>query len=118
MAQNDVQVTIRVDKNVKDSADKLFNQLGLNMSTALNIFLRKAVSENAIPFPVSAKPASFVGEYSESDITAAFQSAVQNETARKKQNGNPVAKYDSEAKQAYLEYPDGRREYTGELVHA
>lgn len=113
-AQSDVQVTIRVDKRLKESAESLFNRLGMNMSTAFNIFLRKAVSENAIPFPVSAKNSRFIADYSEDDITNAFQAAVQREIAMKKQKGIPVARYDGETKRAYLEYADGTREYAKE----
>jgi len=50
-----MRITIRVDKSLKESAEVLFEQLGMNMSTALNVFLRKAVDENAIPFHVSVK---------------------------------------------------------------
>ncbi len=113
-AQSDVQVTIRVDKNLKESAESLFNRLGMNMSTAFNVFLRKAVSENAIPFPVSTKNSRFIADYSEDDITNAFQAAVQSETAMKKQKGIPIARYDGETRRAYLEYPDGTREYAKE----
>jgi len=113
-ALNDVQVTIRVDKNLKESAESLFSQLGMNMSTAFNVFLRKAVSEDAIPFAVSTKSSRFVAGYSEEDIANAFKNAVQREIATKKQNGIPVAMYDGEIKRAYLEYPDGTREYVKE----
>ena len=34
--QNDVRVTVRVDRNLKQSADFLFERLGLNMSVAFN----------------------------------------------------------------------------------
>ncbi len=107
----DVQVTIRVDKSIKESAEKLFSQLGLNMSTAVNIFLRKAVSENAIPFSVSVKSHPFVTDYPEDDITTRFRAAVQREIVMKMQNGTPIARYDNESKRAYLEHPDGTREY-------
>ena len=43
-------LNIRTDKNIKDQAEEIFNQLGLNMTTAINIFLRTAVRENGIPF--------------------------------------------------------------------
>ena len=43
-------LNIRTDKNIKDQAEKIFNQLGLNMTTAINMFLRTAVRENGIPF--------------------------------------------------------------------
>ena len=46
-------VSFRIDTDVKNQADKLFAQLGLNMTTAFNIFLRQAVREGCIPFPVT-----------------------------------------------------------------
>jgi len=51
----DSRVTIRVEKDLKESAEDLFDRLGMNMSTAINVFLRKAVDEEAIPFSISAK---------------------------------------------------------------
>ena len=45
-------LNIRTDKEVKDQADKIFNELGLNMTTAINIFLRTAIREHGIPFAV------------------------------------------------------------------
>ncbi len=48
-----VNVTFRVDENLKKQADVLFSELGLNMSTAFNIFLRQSVREQQIPFQVS-----------------------------------------------------------------
>ena len=45
-------LNIRTDKEVKDQADKIFNELGLNMTTAINIFLRSAIREHGIPFAV------------------------------------------------------------------
>lgn len=111
-ARNDVQVTIRVDKDLKESAEKLFNRLGMNMSTAFNVFLRKAVTEEAIPFAVSAKPSGFGAGYSVDEITKAFREAVEEDIANSHKNGLPVARYDEESKRAYIEYADGRREYT------
>jgi len=109
--QNDVRITIRVDKDLKENAEILFGRLGMNMSTAFNVFLRKAVDESAIPFPVSAKKAGRGYELSTSEITSAFTDAVQDEIADKKQKGLPVAKYDTDKKQAYLENADGSRVY-------
>lgn len=48
-----VNVTIRMDKNVKEQADKLFNELGFSLSTAFNIFVRQAIREQSIPFIIS-----------------------------------------------------------------
>ena len=45
-------LNIRTDKEVKAQAEKIFDALGLNMTTAINIFLRQAIRENGIPFEV------------------------------------------------------------------
>jgi DNA-damage-inducible protein J len=108
---NDVRVTVRVDRSLKDSADNLFERLGLNMTTAFNVFLRKAVAENAIPFPVSAGPSTFGAGLSSDDITHAFSDAVYQATIQNAKQGLPTARYDTSARRAYLENADGSREY-------
>ncbi len=45
-------LNIRTDKAVKEQAEEIFAELGLNMTTAVNIFLRTAVREHGIPFPL------------------------------------------------------------------
>jgi addiction module RelB/DinJ family antitoxin len=112
--QSDVRVTIRVDKDLKERAESLFDRLGMNMSTALNVFLRKAVDEEAIPFTVSSKSAPIGAGYASAEITRAFETAVQSEIEENKRQGFPVARYDMASKQAYLEAPDGTREYINE----
>lgn len=48
-----VNVTFRMDDELKKQADILFEDLGLSLSTALNIFVRQAVREQQIPFQVT-----------------------------------------------------------------
>jgi len=43
-------LNIRTEKAVKEQADELFSELGLNMTTAINMFLRTAIREHGIPF--------------------------------------------------------------------
>ena len=43
-------LNIRTDKEIKDQAERIFSELGLNMSTAINMFLRTTIRENGIPF--------------------------------------------------------------------
>ena len=43
-------LNIRTDKDVKEKAEKIFNELGLNMTSAVNLFLRTAIRERGIPF--------------------------------------------------------------------
>lgn len=47
-------INIKVPTDVKEEANALFNNLGLTMSRAINIFLKKALSEGGIPFEVRA----------------------------------------------------------------
>ena len=43
-------LNIRTDKAIKEQAEQIFNELGLNMTTAINLFLRTAIREPGIPF--------------------------------------------------------------------
>ena len=45
-------INVRVDANLKQSAESLFADLGLNMSTAITMFLKSAVNHDGIPFEV------------------------------------------------------------------
>lgn len=44
---------VPLDKDIKERAEGLFTSLGIDMNAAVNIFLRKAIEENGIPFRVS-----------------------------------------------------------------
>lgn len=48
-------LNLRLDKELKKQAEELFAGLGINMTTAINIFLRQAVREQGIPFQITAK---------------------------------------------------------------
>ena len=43
-------LNIRTDKAVKEQAEAIFVELGMSMTTAINLFLRSAIRENGIPF--------------------------------------------------------------------
>lgn len=45
-------LNIRTDKEVKEQADAVFAALGLNMTTAINLFLRTVIREQGIPFSI------------------------------------------------------------------
>ena len=49
-------INVRVDANLKQSAESLFADLGLNMSTAITMFLKSAVNHDGIPFEVKHIP--------------------------------------------------------------
>ena len=45
-------VTIRTDADVKRQAQRIFSALGVDMSTAINAFLRQVIYRNGFPFDV------------------------------------------------------------------
>lgn len=47
-----VSTNIKIDSQLKKEAQSLFEDMGLNLSTAINMFLKQAVREQAIPFRV------------------------------------------------------------------
>jgi len=49
------QINIRIDDQLKEQGEKLFGDLGMNFSTAFNIFVRQSVREGGIPFAVTTK---------------------------------------------------------------
>lgn len=57
------QISLRIDDDVKRGAEQALDEIGLSMSTAINVFLRKVAREKRIPFELSADPF-----YSESNI--------------------------------------------------
>ena len=48
------------------------------------------------------------------ELTERFKEAIRIDNEIRRIKGLPIAKYDVETRRAYLEYPDGRREYVGE----
>lgn len=49
-------LNVRVDENLKKTVDALLNELGMNMSTAITIYLKQIVRENGIPFEIKLEP--------------------------------------------------------------
>lgn len=48
-----VSTNITLDPEVKAKAQELFSDFGMDLSTAINIFLKQAIRENAIPFAIT-----------------------------------------------------------------
>ena len=53
MATTSENISIRMDADLKTQAEALFEELGMNMSIAINIFVRQALREGKIPFQIS-----------------------------------------------------------------
>ena len=53
MAGTTTNISIRMDSDLKAQADALFSELGMNLTTAFNIFVRQSIREGGIPFEIS-----------------------------------------------------------------
>ena len=49
-------LSIRIDRNLKEEADQIFGLLGMNLTTAITIFVRQVVRQKKIPFEISLNP--------------------------------------------------------------
>lgn len=51
-----VNITIRMDEDLKKKADVLFDELGMSFTTAINVFVKQSLREGRLPFEVTTKP--------------------------------------------------------------
>ena len=49
---NTTNLNIRIDRDLKTEADFILERMGLNLSTAVNVFVRQIVQEKTIPFKI------------------------------------------------------------------
>ena len=65
-----INTSIKIYEETKKEAQKLFKDLGLSLSTAINIFLKQAIREKGIPFYINSLPEN-------SELVQAFEEAKQ-----------------------------------------
>ena len=70
-------ISIRVPDEIKKQAANVFSDLGLDMSTAINLFLRQCIRENGLPFRPSNDPF-----YSDSNMKALQKSIEELENGK------------------------------------
>ena len=78
-----VSTSISLDADVKAKAQELFADFGLDLSTAINIFLRQSIRENSIPFPIQR------------DVPNADTIAAMKELEEMEKNRESYKRYDS-----------------------
>jgi DNA-damage-inducible protein J len=98
----ETRLSVRVDNATKRSAEAVFNALGMNLSTGINIFLTRVARSRSIPFAL---------ELDADPLDIAMRGAVIEKTRKAADKGVPIALYDDARNRPYLEYPDGRRVY-------
>ena len=62
------QINIRITDDLKRDAEVLFSDLGLNISTAVNIFLKQAVRQKNIPFEITSRVDPFWNEANQAHL--------------------------------------------------
>ena len=77
-------VNIKMDVELRDAAKALFGEMGLDMTTAVNLFLIAALKEQGLPFAVTVKPnqaavQSYFDEYVAQKVRAAMAEAQNGE---------------------------------------
>ena len=73
------QVNIRIDDELKSRADSIFEELGLNITTAITMFIRQTIREGGIPFEVTTKTDPF---YNPENIKIVRQSIKEAEEGK------------------------------------
>ena len=53
MATATTNISIRMDRELKERADEFFSEIGMSMTTAFNVFIRQTLREGRIPFRIS-----------------------------------------------------------------
>ena len=69
---------VRVDDSLKDQAAFVFEKLGIDTSTAVRMFLRRAVMENGIPFRMTLPRSPYVAERGYRAMVELSESAEKN----------------------------------------
>ena len=44
--------SVRLDKDIKKQSEEIYGELGINLTTAINVFLRKSIAVGGFPFDV------------------------------------------------------------------
>ena len=70
-------VNIRMDKELKERAERLFGEMRMSMTTAFNIFVRQTLRQGKIPFEISVDPF-----FSDSNMRALRQSVQEADSGR------------------------------------
>jgi DNA-damage-inducible protein J len=69
---NTTNLNIRIDKEIKDQAEVFFGELGMNMTTAINVFVRQSLRMRKIPFEISLPSDPFFNDSN----TAALRESI------------------------------------------
>lgn len=72
---------VRIDEKLKDEASEIFENLGMDLPTAIRVFLKRSVAERGIPFEVREPQATYNANRGLSALYAIRDEAQRNGTA-------------------------------------
>jgi DNA-damage-inducible protein J len=77
-------LSIRLDRELKDQADQIFSAMGMSLTTAITVFVRQAVRQKKIPFEISLSDSESKAVAMRDALAASeqiWQNSAQNGTA-------------------------------------
>jgi len=85
------QIQIRIDEKTKKSSKKIFDKLGLDMSSAIKIYLKQVIEHQGIPFQLVTKNGLTIDQ--ETKILNASQEAKSGKNVTKKMSSKEALEY-------------------------
>ncbi len=95
------QINIRVDDNVKKMAEEACEEIGMSLSTAVNVYLKKLGREKRIPFEVSVDPF-----YSDADMERLRERISDYESGKSTLKGHDLIEEYDNVKAGKVQEPD------------
>lgn len=90
------QINFRIDDDVKTEAEELFARIGMNMSTAITVFIRQAIAEDGIPFRIHA-------ERRDADSRRFIQAGLDYDNGRVNYHYHELPKEDAQAEKLHAQ---------------
>jgi len=83
---------VRIEPNVKEQAEKVFEGLGISMSNAVGLFLKQVVINQAIPFELTLSPAKIksINTMTDAEFNAELENGYADYLAGKGRPANEV----------------------------
>ena len=103
-------IHVRVNPDQKRNAEIILNNLGLTMTKGIHLFLNSVIKNKGLPFEIKESRDDLLG-FNVAEMERGYQRAVLEDIEISRVKGYPIALYDKKKKRAYLEYPDGKRDY-------
>lgn len=74
-------LNIRIEENIKNKANKTLSSLGLDMSSAVKLFLNQVITENGLPFTPTKNMAMIRNRW-DKEVAGALKNGVRYTSAK------------------------------------